>query len=1031
MKRFACLILSAAVAAVAPAYRHNNTVSAEEDGVITYNYSYLDGAGYKDEDRHVRRMEALGRGLRAVKVSNGVYLSWRLSDSEDNVYGSAADAVSFDVYKNGAKLTTVTDSTNYLDKSGKASDRYSVMPNGGSLCDAVSVQNDSYFDIRLDVPPNCVTEDGTSREYAVGDCSAGDFDGDGEYEIVVKWDCSPQDNSNGGITGNVLLDAYKQDGTRLWRIDLGRNIRAGAHYTQFMVYDLDGDGRAELACKTAPGSKDAEGRYVTEASLNEDVKNADNTAVYVDSGGFIREGPEFYTVFGSDGAALDTIPYLYSRASGSGYWGSYSNGGVDTTNRVDRFLGAIAYLDGVHPSVVTWRGYYDRTTAAAYTLEDGRLKLSASFDTDDYNRQYIGQGNHNLTVGDVDNDGCDEIICGALCLDNDFSVKWCSNRGHGDALHIGDYDPTHEGLEYFSVHESSPYGMTVYKAESGETLLHKDNDRDTGRGLMADMGIGGYYQVSSGAGSYRSDGGTSFSAISTDIGSNFRIFWDADLYDESLNSTDISSWNGRTMTGIFSAAGCMSINGTKATPALQADLFGDWREELVYPLTDNSALRVFMTTDVTTYKMKTLMQDPVYRSGVAVEQVAYNQPPHVGVYMRLLDEVNRPTQDPNMTEAPTDAPTPIPTETPTLVPVDGLIFYSDGGSADGWNGTNITPVSAVDEFGGYIRAQGGGSGNRVAVSELPRTVSGEYTIEFDTMLTRGDGMRRIMHSAQVAFTNDTKTVDQRDGAAIVDEVNGLQGTLYSSGSGMSAANAALKIDLRPYMNDKWIINDDVNAALSAYPPDAVDISDGEWVRVQAAVNGGSTKVTVINRAGRKLLDGEKYKNSANAITSIYIVSNRGDSGSGIIALDNIRIYSGAAKTLTTHGLRGAEPEETEAPTTVPTKAPTPIPTTAPTKAPTPIPTTAPTKTPMPTSEPDRTEIKLDNGYISVTLAKDVTEATLILARYNDDGTLAGVDITTGAERVKDYMIRQPDTKYRVMLVNSLDAMLPLCRSRGK
>ena len=321
-------------------------------------------------------------------------------------------------------------------------------------------------------------------------------------------------------------------------------------------------------------------------------------------------------------------------------------------------MGAVAYIDGEHPAAVTVRGYYDRTTVAAYNIVDGRLTLAASHDTYDYGGKYgvyggayAGQGNHNITVADVDDDGKDELLTGSICFDDDLSVKWCSGRGHGDALHIGDYDPTSPGLEYFSVHEGggytitesttssqgtqADYGMTVYSAATGEELAHFGASRDTGRGLMANTGMGGYYQVSSAAGDYSSNGASSFSESSGgSIGSNFRIFWDGDLYDESLDGTSISSWNGMWMQQIFNADGCTSINGTKANPALQADLFGDWREEVVYPsCTHNSTLRVYTTTDVTEYKLPTLMHDPVYRSGVAAEQTAYNQPPHIGFYL--------------------------------------------------------------------------------------------------------------------------------------------------------------------------------------------------------------------------------------------------------------------------------------------------------------------------------------------------------------------------------------------------------------
>ena len=647
MKRYISAILSAAVAASAASAFSPAAFAAEGDTVsVTYNYDGTD---------HTRQMEALDRGLVAVDTGNGVFLSWRLLGNESSVE-NIVSAPDFVVYKNGEELETVTDSTNYIDASGNASDKYSVALEGGEPCAAVSVQSENYFDIQLDKPDDVTLEDENTYSYSVGDTSCGDLDGDGDYELIVKWDCNAQDNSNGGYTGNVLLDAYDMETGFLWRIDLGRNIRGGAHYTQFLVYDFDQDGQAELCCKTAPGSMDSEGNYVNSVSLDEAVRAGDNSAVYVNAGGRIAEGDEYYTYFESDGTAADTVFYPYSRTSNDGYWGRDSGGNIDNWNRVDRFLGAVAYIDGEHPAAVTVRGYYDRTTVAAYNIVDGRLTLAASHDTYDYGGEYgvyggayAGQGNHNITVADVDDDGKDELLTGSICFDDDLSVKWSSGRGHGDALHIGDYDPTSPGLEYFSVHEGggytitesttssqgsqADYGMTVYSAATGEELAHFGASRDTGRGLMANTGMGGYYQVSSLAGDYIADGTGSFSDASSGIGQNFRIFWDGDLYDESLDGTSVSSWNGMWMQQIFNADGCTSINGTKNNPALQADLFGDWREELVYPTYDNSALRVYTTTDVTEYKLPTLMHDPVYRSGVAAEQTAYNQPPHIGFYL--------------------------------------------------------------------------------------------------------------------------------------------------------------------------------------------------------------------------------------------------------------------------------------------------------------------------------------------------------------------------------------------------------------
>ncbi|MCH5213029.1 MAG: bacterial Ig-like domain-containing protein [Oscillospiraceae bacterium] len=596
-----------------------------------------------------RQMENLNRGLVAMQTGDGIYLSWRLLSDEDTHFGTGTENITFEIYRDGKLIGTEEDTTNYLDADGTKDSEYYVISSKGDKSETVSAfsSGSNYFDIPIKKPSSVKLADGNTYSYSPNDASVGDLDGDGEYEIILKWDCNGKDNSQSGYTGNVLIDAYKLNGTQLWRIDLGPNIRAGAHYTQFLVYDFDGDGGAEIAMKTAPGSKDGAGTYVNTVSLDSEVQSGDNSKSYVGGGGFITDGPEYYSVFDGDGTVIDTVAYPFPRTHSGGNWGLDSGGRPENTNRVDRFLGGVAFLDGVHPSMITWRGYYAKTTVAAFTLEDGRLVLGSTFNAET-NAQYSGQGNHNLTVADVDGDGKDEVICGALALDDDLSVLWSSGRGHGDALHIGDYDPTHPGYEYFSVHESggysisgstngnngSPtnYGMTVYDAADGTELGHWSANRDTGRGIMANIGAGGYYQITSLTGTYRSNGGSNFDMGSYGMSQNFRIFWDGDLYDELLDGTSITNWTGSGMSRIFSATGCVAVNGTKNNPAVQADLFGDWREEVVYPTRNGNSLRVFTTNIPTEYKIMTLMHDSVYRSGVAAEQTAYNQPPHIGFY---------------------------------------------------------------------------------------------------------------------------------------------------------------------------------------------------------------------------------------------------------------------------------------------------------------------------------------------------------------------------------------------------------------
>ncbi len=681
MKKLLCMVLST-VLAISSAAALNMSAYADSTNTqqVSYNYWYNSSTGYTDENVHTRQMEKLDRGLIAIKTDGGVYLSWRLFDSEDNIFGSADKNVSFNVYRDGKKISEVATKTNYVDST--VGTNYSVAPviNGveGEKCNPVTAYNNSYFDIPLLKPDDETIYDPSNNKLATysffpADCSTGDVDGDGEYEIIVKWTSHERDVGTPAYSGTVHLAAYKLDGTKLWKndIELGKNVYSSAHTLQFLVYDFDGDGKSEVICQTSLGSKDGQCKYVSNAAqTDEEIKaitdKENSTADYRSSSGVITKGEEFLTVFnGETGAAMDTISLPTTRGSENGV-----DYGDDFGNRSNRFVSDIAYLDGEKPYAIYLRGYYfgrngkQRTSIAGISWDGTALSPTYRFDTQkgqegyyDGAYQYVGNGNHNCTVADVDNDGKDEFITGALCMevndDNEFRPKWCTYLQHGDALHIGNYDPTHTGFEFFTVHEDSgtnslsgnditlDFGMSVIDAETGNIMFHEGASDDTGRGVMANVGAGGYYQIWSAKNSARqSNGGTDFTTATSLTGRNtpsmnFRIFWDGDLYDNLLNGANITDWNGRNMSNIFSAGNydCVSINGTKANPSLQADLFGDWREEVVYPTSDGTALRVFSTTDTTDYKIKTLMQDPVYRSGVAAEQTAYNQPPHVGFYM--------------------------------------------------------------------------------------------------------------------------------------------------------------------------------------------------------------------------------------------------------------------------------------------------------------------------------------------------------------------------------------------------------------
>jgi rhamnogalacturonan endolyase len=574
-----------------------------------------------------RQMEYLGRAPVALQHDSGVFLSWRL-------LGTDPDSIAFDVYRGEIKLnlTPIVGSTNFVDAEGTPSTVYSVAPrvDGKELARTrTTVWPEPFHRIPLKRPQGGTTPDGREYSYSPNDTSVGDLDGDGDFEFIVKWEPSnAQDNSRGGFTGKVFLDAYQLDGTQLWRIDLGRNIRAGAHYTQFLVYDFDGDGKAELACRTSDGTRDGCGKAIGDPDSDHRSRN-----------GYVLSGPEFLTVFnGETGTAMATVPYIPAR-------GQVSDWGDDYGNRVDRFLAGVAYLDGRRPSMVFTRGYYTRTVQAAFDWQNGELSNRWVFDSEDGtagNRAFSGQGAHSLTVGDVDNDGRDEIVFGAATIDDDGTGLYSTGLGHGDALHLGDFDPARPELEIFMVHETprlyGQHGVEMHAAEDGRILWSiSGNGRDVGRGVAIDLD-----PRYPGTECWGSRGGL-MSATGEMVPTqkpgqtNFAVWWDGDLLREILDRETVSKWDhvkGRSLPLLTASDfGARTNNSTKATPALSADILGDWREEVILRHRDNDALMIFTTTIPTEHRIPTLMHDPQYRVSIAWQNVGYNQPPHPGFHL--------------------------------------------------------------------------------------------------------------------------------------------------------------------------------------------------------------------------------------------------------------------------------------------------------------------------------------------------------------------------------------------------------------
>ena len=639
--------------------------------ITLYNYTETE-----QQQTIVSGMEQLDRGLVALPgQGGGIFVSWRL-------LGTDNPATVFDLYRNNSLIAEgLSTVTNYTDRSGSTTSRYRVVARNGNetldSSDEVSPWDKVYLPLQLDLPADGKIGN-EAYTYSPNDCSAGDVDGDGQYEIIVKWDPSnAKDNSQSGKTGNVLLDCYTLGGKKLWRIDLGPNIRAGAHYTQFLVYDFDGDGRAELICKTAPGSKGGDGKYVSAAADDTNISGTDNSKDYRNSNGYVLSGPEYLTVFdGRTGRAIHTVYYNPNRNFGVGGSASYSSSWGDSYgNRGDRFLAAVAYLDGAdkRPSAVMCRGYYTRaylwavgfdgsrlstkwlhasTSKTAYSVTDASGSMTnytasscTSGDKGVKSYTMYSNGNHNLSVGDVDGDGCDEIIWGSAALDNDGRLLYAVGHGHGDAIHLGDLDPDRPGLELFDIHEEKKtYSWDLHDAATGQIIFQGGNSGvDNGRGLAADIDAdnrGSEFWSSDERNERNAQTGEVVGTNSVSV--NFRVYWDGDLQDELLDGTKLDKWNGngagRLMT-FYNYGSSSSCNGTKQTPNLQADLFGDWREEVIlWDASNRATLNIFTTNIPSDYRVTTLMHDHVYRMGVAWQQTAYNQPPHLGYYLPSLFE---------------------------------------------------------------------------------------------------------------------------------------------------------------------------------------------------------------------------------------------------------------------------------------------------------------------------------------------------------------------------------------------------------
>lgn len=583
-----------------------------------------------------RQMEFLDRGLVAVRRSEGdVFISWRLLGDEPN-------STSFNVYRTeGRDFVKLNESplsnvTHYIDNTENIPDachycvRAIIDEHEQASSKPAAIWSDNY----LRIPIQSI--DG----YRLGDASVGDLNGDGQYEVILHQVSRPRDNSHAGLTGTPVLDAYRLDGTHLWRIDLGINIREGEHYTQFMVYDLDGDGRAEIVCKTADGTTDGQGKVIGDLSKDYRVKDIQDKRF-----GRTLAGREYLTVFdGLTGAALQTTDYIPNRDPIDGWGGIGGNGGNDQYgNRCDRFLACVAYLDGERPSVVMCRGVYGRTVLVAWDWRDGQLTQRWIFDSGisyppfEDASPFSGMGGHSLSVADVDNDGKDEIVYQAMVVDDDGKGLYSTGLRHGDSMHVSDMYPDRPGLEVLTIQENEGRtvrfqtpGVAMRDARTGKILWSHSPGIDVKAGLAADIDpryLG--YEAWGGPGGLRNDAGENIGPKPRSTG--FAVWWDGDLLRELVTGSRVMKWDW--LAGKEVELFDTHARGARRGPNLVADLVGDWREELLMASPDGKSLRLYTTTWPTKHRLRTLMHDPQYRLSVAWQNVVYNKPPHPGFYL--------------------------------------------------------------------------------------------------------------------------------------------------------------------------------------------------------------------------------------------------------------------------------------------------------------------------------------------------------------------------------------------------------------
>jgi len=581
-----------------------------------------------------RRMEMLDRSVVAIPTSAGVMITWRITGPE-----YAANA-SYNLYRGTELLKSGLSVSNFVDTQSNG-EGYTVAAviNGVEQNRSEAVTSLAKQFLTIPVRPI----NGSYDAYEINDASVGDLDGDGKYEIVVKRlsiSATPTD------TTYHYLEAYKLDGTFMWAINLGPNMINKVE-VNFLVYDLDGDGKAEVATRTSDGFTDGAGNYVGDRDGDGKVNYRSTAAL--NSSYYRIDGPDYISIF--DGKTGKEIAWnWYIDREPMSQWGTAGMSDSQLSHRAEKCMWSVAYLDGVNPSFIITRGIYHRIKLEAWHFRNGSLAKEWAFDSDPNGvaSAYTGSGDHNFIVGDVDGDGRDEIMYGSMGVDEYGKGMYSTGFGHGDAQHLADINPNIPGLEHFSCLEgangTTVPGLSLRNATTGAIQWSLATSGDIGRCMAADIDSN-YYGMeiwgSDGSGIHSATGAliSSTYPVSTTgaITYNAGIWWDGDVQRELLDRKVISKWNSTTqgtdrVATLYNLAAVTDNNDTKSNPCLMADILGDWREEVIYRLSDNTGMVVFVTPYSTQQRMYTLMHDKNYRTAISWQQNSYNQPPNLSFY---------------------------------------------------------------------------------------------------------------------------------------------------------------------------------------------------------------------------------------------------------------------------------------------------------------------------------------------------------------------------------------------------------------